>query len=77
MWQNVIVFAVVAVCLGITGRIIYRVLAGKNSNCSLCDECGAHKTCGSKSTAATCASPSPTPPEGAPQPPAETADKHH
>ncbi len=39
MIQYVIVFLIVAVCTVITIRMIYRVLAGKSVNCSMCEKC--------------------------------------
>ncbi len=51
MLQHVIVFVIVAVCVAITVRAVYRVMAGKSSTCSLCDQCGKEKLCGSKTAA--------------------------
>jgi hypothetical protein len=48
MLEHLLVFAIVAVCLGITIRVLYRVFAGKSSTCSLCDQCPTQKSCADK-----------------------------
>jgi hypothetical protein len=60
MWQEILVIVIVAVCLAVTVRLLWRVLRGKTSTCSLCDQCSATKQCGTPKAAA-------KPPAGPPQ----------
>lgn len=69
MIQHILTFIIVAFCLGVVIRLVLRVLAGKQSTCSLCNDCDVRQSC----TKEPCADP----PEDCPERPENIGKSGH